>query len=243
MDTQLPSQKILGTKITNASKAEVLEYICKRIEKKGKKFYIVTPNPEILVKATRSKEFQAILNDAEVSLADGIGVLAAGRMLKKHIKERITGVDMMLELVRESAKRGFSIGLLGGRGSVAEETAKCLREKYPDLVVKFASADWPLPNSHLPSPISHIDILFVALGAPKQEEWIVESLKDIDVTCAMAVGGAFDYISGKVPRAPKLVRTVGMEWAFRLIRQPWRAKRQLALPVFAAKVIKERINS
>ncbi|MDO8335480.1 MAG: WecB/TagA/CpsF family glycosyltransferase [Candidatus Saccharibacteria bacterium] len=262
MKELLPSTKILGTKITTASKLEILEYIFNSIEKKNQKSYVVTPNPEILVYATRSRAYQEVLNKATVSLPDGIGVLLAGKMLKNGIKTRIAGIDLMWELVSECAKRGLSIGLLGGRDAVAERVAHCLREKYPDLIVNFVGEEWPNMNkdsrlkikrnkednfnsesiNHKSLVINHIDILFVAFGAPKQEEWIAANLPNIDASVAMGVGGAFDYISGKVPRAPEVLRKIGMEWAFRLARQPWRAKRQLALLVFVAKVLKEKFS-
>lgn len=237
MDQKLPSINLLGVKLTSASKPEILEYILKRLKNPEKKFYIVTPNPEILVLASRSKAFRDILNGAEVALPDGVGVVLAGSMLKNSRLGRITGTDILEELCRECAKQAFNVGFLGGKGSVAEMASERLRKKYPNLIVSFEGEEWPMSSSP-----PHIDILFVALGFPKQEEWIVKNLPNIDVTAAMGVGGAFDYISGKIPRAPKFVRNIGMEWAFRLVRQPWRAKRQLALPVFAYKVLKEKFD-
>lgn len=237
MNNNLPSIKILGTTITYASEEQILEYIFKRIEEKGKKFYIVTPNPEILMFALRHPSYQRILNDAVLSIPDGIGVLMAGKVLKKKIIGRITGVDLMEKMCDQSSNRLINIGLLGGRGSVAEMTAECLRKKYPGLRVVFANSEWN--KSKMTD--KHIDILFVAFGFPKQEEWIAKNLESLPVTCAMGVGGAFDYISGKVPRAPKLIRSVGMEWAFRLLVQPWRVKRQLVLPQFIVAVLKDRL--
>lgn len=261
MNEFLPSTKILGTKITTASREEVLEYIVKRLLGPSKKFYIVTPNPEILVYATRSSSYQKTLNTAAVSLPDGIGVIAAGNILNIGLKGRITGTDFMYELCKECAINGLSIGLLGGTKGVAEKTAKCLREKYPDLRVIFTGEEWEGRNvdyglkimkkdpsmkgelnNHKSIINNHIDILFVAFGAPKQEDWIAKNLENIDVTCAMGVGGAFDFISEKVIRAPFIVRSIGMEWAYRLISQPWRAKRQLALPVFAVKIARELLS-
>lgn len=277
MESKLPSIKILGINITTSSESEVLEYIVKKLKKRDKKFYIATPNPEILVAASRSSRLKDILNDAEVSLPDGVGITLSGRMLKNRKIPRITGVDFMEKLCAKCAEHGLTVGFFGGRDGVAEKTAKCLREKYPDLRVLYVSEEWGestagpaashphptdslnkvslgrstgVPRSASPASLpvsskplnsnSHIDILFVALGAPKQEEWISSNLEKIPVTAAMGVGGAFDYISGRVERAPKLLRKVGMEWAFRLVRQPWRAKRQLALPAFVVKVLKEK---
>lgn len=237
MKKELPSTKILGTYITTATEEEVLEYIFKRLEHPSKKFYIVTPNPEILMMASRSRSYQAVLNGAEVSLPDGIGVLISGKILKKQIIGRITGTDLMEKICAVASKRPITIGFLGGSRGIAEKAAKCLREKYPGLRVVFTSDEW---NAQFKE---HIDILFVAFGAPKQEEWIAKNLPTIDVTCAMGVGGAFDYVSGRVRRAPKFVRKIGMEWAFRLVRQPWRARRQTALPQFVFAVLREQISN
>lgn len=263
MSHHLPSIKILGTSITTASENEILEYIFKVIEKKQEKARIVTPNPEMLVYALRSSSFQNILNQAQVSLPDGVGLTLAGSMLKTNRFTRITGVDFMEILCRESAKRGFTVGFLGGRDGVAEKTAECLVEKYPHLRVIFVGEEWKTdskppaqdPAGRLttvtprttadrqPQAADHIDILFVAFGFPRQEEWIAKNLDSLPVSVAMGVGGAFDYISGKVPRAPKVVRNAGMEWVFRLLVQPWRLKRQLALPVFVVEVVKERFST
>ncbi len=236
MNNNLSSTKILGISITTSSEKEILEYIFKRIENKGKKFYIVTPNPEILMHALRQPSYKEILNDAEVSIPDGVGVLMAGKLLNKKIIGRIAGVDMVDRMCMEASIRAVTIGFLGGRGRVAEMTSDCLREKYPSLRVVFANSEWD--KSKMTD--KHIDILFVAFGFPKQEEWIAKNLDSLPVTCAMGVGGTFDYISGKIPRAPKVVRSAGMEWAFRLIRQPWRIKRQLVLPQFVWEVIRAR---
>jgi len=253
MSQKLPSTKLLGTSITTATKEEVLEYILNMIEKGTEKGYIVTPNPEILVYASRSSEFQRILNNATLSLPDGIGVLLADKINKNRLQGRITGVDMMDLLCSQLSKRAFTVGFLGGSRGVAESVAECLVKKYPDLRVSFTGEEWPdgkmindewrTDNNSKMSTIPHIDFLFVAYGAPKQEEWIAKNLSHIPVTVAMGVGGAFDYISGKVLRAPRVVRSLGMEWAFRLLVQPWRIKRQMALPVFAYKVLKEKFTT
>ncbi len=253
MKENLPSVTILGVGVTTAPKEKISDFIITGLKKKTKKFYIVTPNPEMLVYASSSSSFKKVLNDATVSLPDGIGVLVSGNILKKEVKERIAGVDMMLEIIGRCSKEALSIGLLGGSRSVAGKTAECLREKYPNLRVNFIGEEWdsiatglatphtfPSPNSQLLTPNLHIDILFVAFGFPKQEEWIAKNLNKIPVTAAMGVGGSFDFISGKVRRAPKMVRDLGFEWLFRLIIQPWRIKRQMSLPKFIYLVFKER---
>lgn len=261
MNSSLPTTRILGTNITTVSIAEILEFVEKNLDKKGVKIPIVTPNPEILMYAFEHEPYREVLNKAAISLADGVGVVISGKILKKGIKERITGVDFMLSLCSLAAERGFTVGFLGGREGVADKTAECLVKKYPNLIVGFVNSEWneygfdkakkykakdekaTSQKSEARSHKSnHIDILFVAFGFPKQEIWIDENIEKIPVTVAMGVGGAFDYISGNVKRAPKLVRDIGMEWAFRLLVQPWRIKRQMALPRFAIEVLKERFK-
>ncbi|RJP45885.1 MAG: glycosyltransferase [Armatimonadetes bacterium] len=230
--------KICGVDITTENEREILEYITKRLEHDNEKVFIITPNPEILTYASRYPEFKRILNTAQVAIPDGIGVVLASKIVARGVEKRITGVDLMEKLCFEFSKRGLTTGFFGGFDCVAERTAECLREKHPKLVVKFAGNEEDLPK------LIHcdIDFLFVALGFPKQEEWIYKNLPKLKIKGAMGVGGAFDYLGGKVTRAPKMVRNLGFEWLFRLAVQPWRVKRQLALLEFMWFVIKEKLQ-
>jgi N-acetylglucosaminyldiphosphoundecaprenol N-acetyl-beta-D-mannosaminyltransferase len=261
----LVKTSLLGVGITNENKENILEYIIAQAKKGQDKCMIVTPNPEMVVYAQRHPDFAKILNEAEVALCDGVGLFLASKIMARPIKERITGVDLVKSLCENSVKNGLSIGFLGGRQNVAEEASKCLKQLYPDLKVVFVAEEWPsrerrgrsyelggknkkeeiIPHTSTPSlqlvPQRKIDILFVAFGAPKQEEWIAANLDTIPVTVAMGVGGAFDYLSGRVPRAPRPIRTMGMEWLYRLVRQPWRWRRQLALLSFVGLVVKDRV--
>jgi N-acetylglucosaminyldiphosphoundecaprenol N-acetyl-beta-D-mannosaminyltransferase len=190
-----------------------------------------------------------------------VGVFLASGLLGAPLKERIPGVDFMEELCRMSNGKTVSIGLLGGKKGIAKRTAECLRAKYPWIRFAFVGQEWPdglfvhdgvLSSKYKVSSIKNenenkhntnvIDILFVAFGFPKQEEWIYNHLNQLPVKAAMGVGGAFDYISGNVPRAPYIIRAMGFEWLFRLIRQPWRIKRQLALLTFIRLVVLERLR-
>lgn len=239
----LKKKELLGVGITAEKTSKILEYVFDRLQNNSKKFFIITPNPEILVYAQNDSAFKDKLNAAEVSLADGVGILVASRLLGLGMPERTTGVDFIEELCKVSREKTLSMGFLGGKRGVAERTAECLKQKYPWIKVVYVSEEWgkdfPLLTSHF-SP--NIDILFVAYGFPKQEEWIYEHLEELPVKAAMGVGGAFDFISGNVPRAPKIMRKVGLEWLFRLIVQPWRWKRQLALPRFMLLVLTERFS-
>lgn len=238
---ELRKQKILGVGITAENRQKVLEYL-ERGLKKGTKspegvpsaWYVTTPNPELLVLANNNSSFKKILNEAKIALPDGVGVLFAGWLLGRPFPQKITGVDFVDFVCKRVADLPITTGFLGGRPGVAEATADCLKKKYPGLKVVLAQEELKNPGSMV-----NCDILFVAFGSPKQEIWINDNLKVFPVKIAVGVGGAFDMISGKVPRAPRLIRNLGLEWLFRLVIQPWRIKRQLKLIVFVSLVAKE----
>ncbi len=245
-------KKILDVGITDATKREILEYIIKNVENFKKKLFLVTPNPEFLMLANRDKAFKNILNKADLASADGAGVIWASKILGKSLKERFTGVDIVESLCKIVAEKPITVGFLGGRDGVAEKTAECLTKKYPGLKVNFAQEEWPnlpvlgpaasFPPAHTVPHFPKTDILFVAFGAPKQEFWINENLDKIPVKIAIGVGGSFDYISDKIPRAPRFIQNIGLEWLFRLVVQPWRIKRQLSLLKFVWLVFKENLH-
>ncbi len=233
----LVKKSILGVGVTNASSEEILEYVAQQVKENKEKFFIVTPNPEMVVYANDHHVYREVINQAQIALCDGVGLFIASSFLGKRVKERISGVGFMISLCEKAAKNGLSIGLLGGRGGVAERTAKCLQRENPDLKISYVAEEFD--QKDLSS--RGVDILFVAYGVPKQEEWIMTHLAKLPVKVAMGVGGAFDYLSGDIMRAPFFIRSIGLEWLFRLIRQPWRIKRQLALLVFIKLVTRELV--
>ena len=259
---------LFGVSITNETEEVILEYILNKVKKTHHQLFIVTPNPEIIMHARSHKDYRDKLNEADVSLPDGIGVFVGAGLLGNRLKERIPGVDFMEELCRRCEKNPISMGFLGGRDGVAKKAAECLLEKYPWIKVRWIGEEWEnqLERKELASLRSGkrakrkddngndenrswknpyiakddpIDILFVAYGFPRQEEWIYDNLKSLPVKAAMGVGGAFDFISGNVPRAPFMIRAMGFEWLYRLIIQPWRIKRQVVLIQFIFLLIKE----
>ncbi len=231
---------VLGVKIDDINMVEALSVVEKWIWNPGPpaiasealragKHYIVTPNPEFLVAAQKDQVFKKILNSADLSIPDGSGLKLSGK-----IKNIFSGTDFMEQLVKLSAEKGFVVGFLGGKDGVAKRCAECLLRKYPNLKISYISSLGIVGKNGNPSTATSYqlpatDILFVALGHIKQEKWIATNLEKIPVHVAMGVGGAFDYLSGDVPRAPKWMRDLGLEWLFRLVVQPWRIKRQLAL--------------
>lgn len=226
---------ILGVGFTVASEEEILEFITKGLLKQTEKYYVVTPNPELLVIANNNREYKGILNSAKLALPDGVGVLLGGYLLNKPLMGRITGVDLVESLCKRVSKQPITVGFLGAGPNIAVKTAECLRKKYPKLRVKYAVQE---PNDDIKN--TPVDILFVAFGSPKQEIWINENLNRLPVKIAIGVGGAFDFISGKVTRAPQFVRQIGFEWLFRLFTQPWRIKRQLSLLTFIVLLLEDK---
>lgn len=223
--------------IDNITFGKTLEYIQEKAQKIDGKAFVVTINTEILMIARSDPEYEKVIKSADLALAESVGVVWGGKVLGKPFKDRIPGADLMQKLCERVAKEPITVAFLGGKQNVAEQTAKCLREKYPGLKVAFAIQEWPLDGKDLAS-----DILFVAFGSPKQEKWIHENLSKINVRVAIGVGGAFDFVSGGIPRAPKFVRSIGLEWLFRLFIQPWRIKRQSALIHYVLVVVKEKLG-
>lgn len=255
----LHKTKILNVNITSETEKNILEYLYEGIKNGSEKTFIITPNPEILVYANSHLDYQDKLNSANIALPDGVGLFFASGVLGEPLQERITGVDFIEKLCQEAKELPLSMGFLGGKDGVADRAINCLLKKYPWLDIVFVGEEWneegfkaarslqlaaskekkPTTKYQLPTTI---DILFVAFGFPKQEEWIYENLPKIPVKAAIGVGGAFDYLSGNVRRAPYVVRFLGFEWLYRLIVQPWRWKRQMALLEFISLVFKQKFS-
>ena len=227
---------ILGVRVDKITFKESLALSKRLIKSKGR-HYIVTPNPEIIVAARKDSHYRDILNGSDLSIPDGIGLVVISNILGYALPERVTGIDLLEALVRESEKEGFNLFLLGGGVGVAEISARVLKERYPKLKIvgTFGGVATKKGDEETLNKIGkqQIDVLVVAYGPGKQEKWINRNLGKLDVRLAIGVGGALDFISGKKSRAPKFIQRIGMEWVFRLLKEPWRLKRQLALPIFA----------
>jgi N-acetylglucosaminyldiphosphoundecaprenol N-acetyl-beta-D-mannosaminyltransferase len=222
---------ILGTQIDNL----VLDDVLKKIDeflRDGRQHYIVTPNPEMIMAAGKDKAFLEILNKADLAVPDGVGLIFASRYLKRPLPKRITGVDLMLDICRTAEQKNCSVYLLAAEEGLAKpkETAEALVQRFPkfkiagDALSREESGEKIINGINTAKP----EILFVALGAGRQEKFIASNLNKMpSVKIAMGVGGAFDFISGKIKRAPKWFRKIGLEWLWRLFMQPWRWKRIL----------------
>jgi N-acetylglucosaminyldiphosphoundecaprenol N-acetyl-beta-D-mannosaminyltransferase len=226
---------ILGIKIDDVTSEEALARI-EQFVADSRPHLVTTVNPEFIVAAQTDAAFAQILNQADLNLPDGQGLLWAARLLGIPLRERVTGVDTLIRLAELSAEKGYAIYLLGAAEGVAEAAAQVLKGRFPGLRVVGTYAGSPAPDEEdgIVERIRRADpqLLFVAYGAPRQEQWIVRNMPRLQVTVAMGVGGAFDFISGKTSRAPIWLQRLGLEWLHRLAHQPWRWRRMTALPRF-----------
>ena len=243
---------ILGVKVDNINRAQAITKV-EQMLRDGGQHIITTPNPEFIVGAQKDPQFREILNQSSLALPDGIGLIFAARVLKIPLPERIAGSDFIFDIARIAAERGHTMYLLGGRGEVAQRAAKKLKLKFDDLIIAGAESGIELALKDSPSQqrtvlerISNTrsDILLVAFGHPRQEKWIAANLPKLpSVKIAMGVGGTFDFIAGNIRRAPRAIRLLGLEWLWRLARQPRRLPRIFrAVVVFPWLVLLEKLS-
>ncbi len=202
---------------------------------------ICTTNSEFIVYAWRNRTFAQVLQRADLRVPDGIGVLWAARLFGVRLHERVTGSDGIYRICERAAPCGWRIFLLGAAPGVAARAAAILQHRYPGLDVVGTHSGSPSddgwPEIHHQLQVTKPDVLFVAFGYPKQELWIDQHRAELPVTVAIGVGGAFDFVAGVTTRAPQWMQRLGLEWLHRLMRQPWRIWRMLAIPQFMVLVL------
>jgi N-acetylglucosaminyldiphosphoundecaprenol N-acetyl-beta-D-mannosaminyltransferase len=233
---------ILGVPVDTYNFQEVIDFASEAVESHSRK-WIASINPEIVMQAQQNRNLKDALSQANLRIPDGTGVVWAGRYLRLGIPERVAGVDVVEKLIEIASKKHWRIFLLGGMPGVANRASQLLKQKFTgleppgSLYIEAVPSNYDLAvyeiNRYRP------DILVVSFGAPKQEIFISQNLKRMDVGIAIAAGGTIDYLAGDVKRAPGWVRELGLEWLYRLFRQPWRWRRMLALPLFAMAVLRE----
>lgn len=231
---------ILGVKVDKVNIIEAVDTIFGMLDE-HRTHAVYTPNSEIILQAYKDAEFCEVLNDSDLLTADGIGVVYASKFLGNPIKERAAGYDIACGLVDRISETGHRLYLFGGKPGIAEMAKKNLEKKYPFIQIVgtrngyFKEEDTPL----IINDINKVgaDIVFVCLGAPKQEKWINDNKDKLNARVLMGIGGSLDVFAGIVERAPEIWCKMGLEWLYRLIKEPWRFKRMLALPKFALTVL------
>jgi len=226
---------ILGCNVDRLDMDETLQKIEGFIQS-GKSNHIITLNAEIIYKAQSDPKLKEIINEADLVTPDGSGVVWASKYLNAPVPERVTGIDLTLKLVELASKKDWTFYFYGGAPSVAEAAAQSLQEKHKGLKIAGTCHGY-INEAEKQNLLEDIrekkpDILLVALGAPGQEFWIKDHQEMIQVPVCIGVGGSFDVIAGRVQRAPEYLQKVGMEWFYRLIKEPHRIGRMMALPKF-----------
>ncbi len=231
----MDSISILGVRIDNVTYADAMACV-ETFLREPDLHQIATVNPEFVVMAQTNADLMRALNASALNVPDGVGLMWAARRLKSPLRERVTGQEMVDRIAALAAERGHRVFFLGAREGIAERAAEKLKEKFERLEIAGCYAGSPAreEEDEIVARVNAANpqILFVAYGPPKQELWIARNTARLNVSVAMGVGGTFDTLAGIVPRAPQWIRDAGLEWTYRLLREPRRFKRQLAIPYF-----------
>jgi N-acetylglucosaminyldiphosphoundecaprenol N-acetyl-beta-D-mannosaminyltransferase len=238
-----PALHVLGVPIHDVTYDEALDHVAAWIDQGGP-HQIATVNPEFVMTARRTPAFRAVLDQADLCLPDGVGIMLAARYMGRPLRERVAGVDLVKRIAARAAGSGWRIFLLGAAPGVAEQAADVLRQRSPGVTICGTYAGSPAPEeaAGIAARVraARADVLLVAYGAPGQDLWIARHLPHTGAAVGIGIGGAFDYLAGVTQRAPRWIRRLGFEWLHRLVQQPWRWRRQLALPHFALLVLLRR---
>lgn len=234
---------ILDVGVDDVTPTEALDLLTRWIDERIPR-RVVTPNPEMVMLARRDPAFAAILAQADLAVPDGVGLLWASRLLGTPLRSLVPGSDLVPWLAERSAQRGDRWFLLGAAPGVAEAAGQVLAARYPGLRIVGTFAGDASPASDAETRVAvqaamPVDALLIAYGAPRQEAWMTRNL-DLGVPVSIGVGGVFNFLTGRSPVPPRWTRRLGLGWLYRLITEPWRWRRQLDLPRFAALVLRER---
>ena len=232
--------RVLGVRVDCLDMDAALDRIGQLVEAGGHHL-VATVNPEFVMRARADREFARVLESADLCLADGSGVVWAARRLGCTMRGPVTGVDLIPRLAALCSSRHLRLFLLGAEPGVADALASRLRADYPALEVEAHSGSPdPASDAETLALLQHRKphVLLVAYGHPSQELWIDRMSDKLGVAVSIGVGGAFDYLTGRVPRAPEWMRRAGFEWLYRLARQPWRIRRMAVLPLYAVRVLR-----
>ena len=229
---------VLGVQFDNVNMDEAVAAAWALLEQEGCK-YIVTPNPEIVMSCRSDPDVAAAVAGAALAIPDGIGIIYGAKILKTPLKEKVPGCDFTLLLMERMATAGKSVYILGGKPGVADLAAEKLSAQFPAL--RFAGThdgyfqdDAPVVEAiNAAAP----DLLLVCLGAPKQELWMHKNAPELNARLMIGAGGSVDIYAGTAQRAPEAWCNAGLEWLYRLLKEPKRIRRQMALPKFMLTVL------
>mgnify|MGYP000988587326 CR=1 FL=1 len=240
-----PHTELYGLRISRMNMAETVSWLCEAVES-GRPHHVVTVNPIMIMEGLVNPVFMSSLRGADLLVPDGTGVVWAANHIGRPVAERVPGIELMHELLREAEHRGWRVYLLGAAEDVIRTAAERLRERYPGLSIVgyrdgfFSEREEEAVVRQIREAAPHL--LFVGRSMDKQEPWLAKYRESLGVPVMMGVGGSFDVISGRLKRAPLLWRKLRLEWLFRLLQEPSRYRRMLVLPKFMLRVIKDKGN-
>ena len=234
---------ILGVAFDNTTMDEAVGRAMSLLEQEGPHL-VVTPNPEIVRLVQSDREFAGLIAGADLVLPDGVGILYAAKILGRPLKARVPGVDFASALMDAMAKTGKRLFLLGAKPGVAEEAARRLAGQHPGLIVCGTHDGYFQEDAPVVQAIraARADVVFVCLGAPKQEKWAAAHGADTGARLFVGLGGSLDVFAGQVERAPEGWQKLGLEWLYRTIRQPSRLRRVAKLPLFLCSAVGARLK-
>ena len=239
----LDNIKIFGARIDNVTLDDAVAEV-KNFLMEDDLHTIYTPNTEIIMACKEDENIRNIINSGDLIIPDGIGLIYGSRIKKKPLKERVTGFDLSMEILKIANEKGYSLFLLGGKDGIAKTAGENIVKKYPNIKLVgfhhgyFKGSHIGLKNHeeelNIIDSINQVkpDIIFVGLGFPKQEIWINENKDRLHCKVIIGNGGTMDKLSGNIKRAPEIFQKLGLEWFYRLIKEPSRIKRQMVLPKF-----------
>ena len=244
---------ICGIKVDKYSFDEVVDKIIDRAVSKRSPKYVVTPNAQHIVTLQKDNLFRKIYQNAFLTVPDGVSLLWAAKLFNTPLSERVTGIDLFERLCQNSAEIGLKIFLLGGRPGATQKATDTLKKRYPNIQIVgtycppygFESDQSELEKINFAILSVKPDILFVGLGAPKQEYWIYKNYQNLNVPVSLGIGVSFELVSGMVQRAPKFMQEIGLEWLFRLIVEPRRLWKRYLVgnTIFILLVLKQKFIS
>ena len=232
---------VMGVGFDNLTKREFMDRAGQMLVSR-KKGYVVTPNAEIVYEAVHDESFRALLNGAALVLPDGAGVVLGARILGTPLKEKVAGIEFGEEICRLLAGNGGALYLLGGKPGIAQQAGEKLKEKYPGLTVCGTADGYFKDEEAAVAKINEAgpDVVFVCLGAPKQEKFICNHFDEMNATLYLGLGGSLDGYAGVAQRAPKWMINLSLEWLYRLLKEPKRLARMMRLPKYVLICMKEK---
>lgn len=234
---------VLGVGFDNVTLDEAVARGAQLMEQPGF-HYVVTPNPEFVLAAEKDEEFRAVLNGADLVIPDGIGVIFSAKLLGTPLKARVPGIEFSAGMLAHMDKVGGRVFLLGAKPGVAELAGQRIKEQYPNLTICGTHDGYFKEDEGVVQAVkaANADLLFVCLGAPRQEKFMAQHGPELGAKLAMGLGGSLDVYAGVVERAPERWRKLNLEWAYRLKKEPKRIGRMAKLPLILVKAAKARLT-